>query len=153
MLPHLDTAAGRPDPPLAEALAALDDGAIFYARAAETVADPALADLFARMAELKRALAQELNAELAGAGVPAQTGGSVFGALRRLYAQGLAALSEDRAATLVARLEEEEDRALAAFREAVLGAATDRESDLARRVYPQVEAMHAQMSRLKKTLP
>jgi hypothetical protein len=39
-----------------------------------------------------------------------------------------------------------------AFRDAVLGGDSPRVRDLALRYYPEVERMHAQMSRLKKQL-
>jgi uncharacterized protein (TIGR02284 family) len=137
---------------LAELVAALTDGAAFYERAAAKVSDRALVDLFERMGRLKRSIADEINAEIAHAGETPREGGSVFGTMRRLYADVLASLDDGNAGVYVARLEDEEDRALAAFREAVLGGDSARVRELALRLYPEIEAMHAEMSRLKKAL-
>ena len=137
---------------LAELVAALNDGVAFYERAAQKSGDPSLADLFARMARLKRSLADEINTVIAQEGAPTQDGGSMFGALRMLYADVLAKLSDENAGTYVARLEEEEDRLRATFREAVLGGDSATVRELALRLYPEIDAMHAEMSRLKKAL-
>ena len=137
---------------LAELVAALNDGVAFYTRAAQKVSDPALVDLFTRMGQLKRSIADEINTAISREGEPPQEGGSMFGALRRLYVDVLAQLSDQNAATYVARLEEEEDRLVATFREAVLGGDSATVRELALRLYPEIDAMHAEMSRLKKAL-
>jgi uncharacterized protein (TIGR02284 family) len=137
---------------LDELVATLNDGVAFYERAARKVTDPEFVDLFGRMARLKQAIAGDLNAEVALQGERPRAAGSVFGALRIAYAETLGALTDQNAATYVARLEQHEDRLLAAFRDAVLGGDSNRARDLALRYYPEVERMHAQMSRLKKQL-
>ena len=137
---------------LAELVAALNDGVAFYERAAQKISDPGLVDLFARMARLKRSIADEINGAIAHEGERPQEGGSMFGALRMLYADVLAQLSDQNAATYVARLEEEEDRLRATFREAVLGGDSATVRELALRLYPEIDAMHAEMSALKKRL-
>jgi uncharacterized protein (TIGR02284 family) len=137
---------------LDDLVATLNDGVAFYERAAARVADPDLADLFGRMARLKQAIAGDLNVEIALLGERPRDQGSVFGAIRIAYAEVLGALTDRNAATFVAQLEEQEDRLLAAFRDAVLGGDSPRVRDLALRYYPEVERMHAQMSRLKKQL-
>jgi len=137
---------------LDELVATLNDGVAFYERAAGKVADPGLADLFRRMARLKQAIAGDLNVEIALLGERPREQGSVFGAIRIAYAEVLAALTNRNAATFVARLEQQEDRLLAAFRDAVLGGDSSRVRDLALRHYPDIERMHAEMSRLKKQL-
>jgi hypothetical protein len=78
--------------------------------------------------------------------------GSVFDAIRIAYAQALEALTDRNAATCVARLEEQEDCLLATFRYAVLGGDSTRARDMALRHYPEVERMHAEMSRLDQHL-
>jgi uncharacterized protein (TIGR02284 family) len=137
---------------LDELVATLNDGVAFYERASRKVTDPGLVDLFERMARLKQAIATDLNAELALHGEQPRAGGSVLGALRIAYAEMLGALSDQNAATYVAPLEEQEDRLLAAFRDAVLDGDRPRVRDMALRYYPEIERMHAQMSRLKKKL-
>jgi uncharacterized protein (TIGR02284 family) len=135
---------------LAELVSALNDGVAFYGRAAQKVGDPGLVDLFTRMAALKQRIAADINAEIALEGAPPRETGSVFGALRRFYADLSARIGEEEAPVYIARLEEQEDRLLAAFREAVLGGDSDKVRMLALRFYPEIDAMHAEMSRLKK---
>ena len=142
----------QPTASLDELVATLNDGVAFYGRAARKVADAGLVDLFGRMARLKEAIAADLNAELALQGERPRGVGSMFGAIRLAYAEVLGALTDHNAATYVARLEEQEDRLLAAFRDAVLGGDSSQVRDLALRYFPQVERMHAEMSRLKKHL-
>jgi uncharacterized protein (TIGR02284 family) len=137
---------------LDELVATLNDGVAFYDRAARKVTDARCVDLFGRMARLKQAIAADLNAELALHGERPREAGSVFGAIRIAYAEVLGALTDQNAATYVARLEEQEDRLLSAFRDGVLAGDSSRVREMALRYYPQVERMHAEMSRLKKTL-
>jgi uncharacterized protein (TIGR02284 family) len=137
---------------LAELVSALNDGVAFYERLAQKVGDAELVALFLRMAALKRAIADDINAEIALAGVHPRDEGSVVGALRILYAEALGALDDRNAATYVGRLEEHEDRLLAAFREAVLAGDSAKVREIALRYYPDIERMHAQMSRLKQRL-
>jgi uncharacterized protein (TIGR02284 family) len=137
---------------LDELVATLNDGVAFYERAARKVTDPGFVDLFERMARLKREIAGDLNVEIALLGERPRDQGSVSGAVRIAYAEALGALTDQNAATYVARLEEQEDRLLVAFREAVLGGDSSRARDVALRYYPDIERMHAQMSRLKKQL-
>ena len=143
-----------PPPPdsLAELARALNDGVAFYERAARKVGDGELVGLFERMASLKKAIAADINAEIALDGEPPREAGTVSGAIRILYADVLGALTDQNAATYVARLEEHEDRLLAAFRAAVLAGDAPRVRDLALRYYPGIDRMHAEMSRLKKRL-
>jgi uncharacterized protein (TIGR02284 family) len=137
---------------LEELVATLNDGVAFYERAARKVTDPGLVDLFERMAALKQAIAGDLNVELALLGERTREQGSVFGGNRNAYTPVLGALTDQNAATYVARLEEQEDRLIAAFRDAALGGDSSRVRDLALLHYPEIERMHARMSRLKKQL-
>ena len=137
---------------LAELVSALHDGVAFYERAAAKVTDPAFVDLFARMAALKRRIAGDLNVELTLRGERPRDEGSLLGAVRILYAEAIAGLTDRSVATYVARLEEQEDRLLHAFREAVLAGDSASVRDMALLYYPEVEKMHADMSRLKKML-
>ena len=137
---------------LAELVSTLNDGVAFYERAAAKVADPEFVALFQRMARLKRAISGDLKVEIALEGAVPPAEGSVLGAVRILYAELLASLADHNAATYVARLEEQEDRLLAAFRDGALGADSAKARELALHYYPEIEAMHAEMSRLKKRL-
>jgi len=137
---------------LAELVVALNDGIAFYERAAARVTDPDYVALFERMAKLKRAIAGDLNVEISLEGLPPHEDTSIVGALRIFYAEMLGGITDQNVATYVGRLEEHEDRLLAAFREAVLGGASPKARELALHYYPEIEQMHAQMSRLKKQL-
>ena len=137
---------------LSELVSALNDGVAFYERLAQKVGDAELVALFERMAQVKRAIAGDINVEIALEGVRPRDEGSMVGALRILYAEALGGLNDGNAATYVARLEEHEDRLLAAFREAVLAGESPKVREIALAYYPEVEQMHAEMSRLKKRL-
>jgi uncharacterized protein (TIGR02284 family) len=138
---------------LAELVSALNDGVAFYDSAARKATDPGLVDLFTRMARLKQAIARDIGAEIRSRGERPPGDGSVFGALRIVYADVLVKLTDQDATAYIARLEEEEDRLLAAFRSAVLAGDSQPVRDVALRHYPEIEKMHAEMSRLKKHLP
>jgi uncharacterized protein (TIGR02284 family) len=135
---------------LADLARTLNDGVAFYERAAHKVGDGDLARLFERMAALKKDIAADINAEIALDGAPPREAGTVSGAMRILYAEVLGALTDRNAATFVARLEAHEDRLLEAFRAAVLAGDSPRVRDMALRYYPEIDRMHAEMSRLKK---
>ena len=90
---------------LHEAVAALNDGAEFYERAAQKVDSVALADLFTRMGRLKRSIAGQINAELVQGGETPARSGSLFGAIRRRYGELLASINEEDGATFIDRLE------------------------------------------------
>jgi len=136
---------------LSELVELLNDGIAFYQDAAGKVGDPALAELMQKMGYLKKAIAADLNAEIALEGEAPREHGSWFGSMRRTYADLLTRFGErDSDRDLVAQLEEHEDRLLAAFREATLGDASARVRDLALNYFPEIEAMHARMRELKQ---
>jgi len=135
---------------LADLVRMLNDGIQFYSSAAGKVSDVDLASFFGQMANLKRRIADDLNAEIVEQGEPPLVDGSLMGVLRKAYADTLAALSDDTAQQYVSQLEEHEDRLLAAFREAVLGDSSSQVRELALRYFPEVETMHARMRTLKQ---
>jgi uncharacterized protein (TIGR02284 family) len=131
--------------PLAELVEVLQDGIAFYEQAAERVRDPRLVEFFLRMGYLKKAIAADLVAELVRQGEPAPDPGS----LRHAYAGILAELGETTAHRYLDRLEEHEERLLAACREALHPGAPEHVQDLARVYLPMVDRMHREMQRLK----
>ena len=136
---------------LAELVELLNDGIAFYQDAAGKVGDPALSELMQKMSYLKKAIAADLNAEIALEGELPRDQGSWFGGMRRTYADLLSRFGDrDSERDLIAQLEEHEDRLLAAFREATLGDASARVRDLALNYFPEIEAMHARMRDLKQ---
>ena len=104
-----------------------------------------------KMSHLKKAIAADLNAEIAIEGDSPREHGSWFGSMRKTYADLRSRFGEsDDAHELIARLEAHEDQLMAAFREATLSDASARVRDLARNYFPEIEAMHARMRNLKQ---
>jgi uncharacterized protein (TIGR02284 family) len=135
---------------LDELVQILVDGIAFYEQAAEKVRDQRLVDFFLRMGYLKKAIAADLEAQLAFAGGDAVEGGSLRGRLRQTYTDVLAALSDDTATRYIEQLELHEDHLLAAFRAASSDDAPERVRELARLCFPEVNKMHLEMQRLKE---
>jgi uncharacterized protein (TIGR02284 family) len=131
--------------PLAELVDVLLDGIAFYEQAAERVRDPRLIEFFLRMGYLKKAIAGDLVAELVRAGEPAPDAGS----LRHAYAGVLAELGDATPRRYLERLEEHEERLLAACRAALQADAPEHVRELARVYEPMVDRMHREMRRLK----
>jgi uncharacterized protein (TIGR02284 family) len=136
---------------LAELVELLNDGIGFYQDAAAKVSDPALSELMLKMSHLKKAIAADLNAEIAIEGDSPREHGSWFGSMRKTYADLRARFGEtDDVRELIARLEAHEDQLMSAFREATLADASARVRDLALNYFPEIEAMHARMRDLKQ---
>lgn len=131
--------------PLAELVDVLLDGIAFYEQAAERVRDPRLVEFFLRMGYLKKAIAADLVAELVRLGEPAPDTGS----LRHAYAGVLAELDDAGPRRYLERLEEHEERLLAACREALHAGAAEHVQELARVYQPMIDRMHREMQRLK----
>ncbi len=130
----------------------LNDGAKFYAEAMQKVHEPAFRDLFAHMADTKRAIAADLASQLVASGEAPPHGGTLWGTLRQTYADLRSRLDDQPETVYVAQLEQTEDRILEAFREEL-----DRTMDSALRMvierhYPEVKRMHAEMRELKHQL-
>jgi uncharacterized protein (TIGR02284 family) len=131
--------------PLAELVDVLLDGIAFYEQAAERVRDPRLVEFFLRMGYFKKAIAADLVAELVRLGEPAPDTGS----LRHAYAGVLAELGDATPRRYLDRLEEHEERLLAACREALDAGGPEHVQELARVYLPMVDRMHREMRRLK----
>jgi uncharacterized protein (TIGR02284 family) len=138
---------------LSELVQILMDGIAFYEQAAEKVGDDRLVDFFLRMGYLKKAIAADLEAELAFAGAAPPPGESMRGRLRQVYAEALAALSDDTARSYIEQLEQHEENLMAAFRDASRDDAPERVRELARLYFPEVNKMHVEMQRLKEGYP
>ncbi len=135
---------------LAELVEILNDGIEFYLGAASKVSDSELVKCFQHMSNLKKSIASDLNAEIAIQGDAPLEHGSFAGTMRKAYADIIAKLSDDTAQQYISKLEEHEDRLLAAFREAVLGDPSSRVRDLALLYFPEIDNMHAEMRRMKQ---
>lgn len=136
---------------LADLVELLNDGIDFYLAAAGKVSDPELSEFLQKMSYLKKAIAADLNAEIAIEGDTPREHGTWLGGMRKTYTDMLSRFGDKTARDYIAELEDHEDRLLAAFREAVLDSSSGRVRDLALNYFPEIEAMHAQMRQLKQT--
>jgi uncharacterized protein (TIGR02284 family) len=128
------------------------DNADFYESARDDVKNPALKDLFTRMAAAKRGLIQSLGARLALSGEEVPDSGTMAGNLRKMYADMRASLSKNDDAIYVAQLEEAEDRLLEHFNESLQSLDDVRMREAVSAQLPQVRACHDEMRALKRRM-
>lgn len=129
---------------------ALNDGIEFHEHAAKETKQPAYRDLFLDLARVKKLIAADLQAEVALQGDDPDTDGSWLGDIREGYAKLKSKMVKDADAAWIASIEEQEDRVLEAFREAVEGDQPPKVRELAARYLPEVKKMHDQMRDLKR---
>ncbi|MDC8012488.1 PA2169 family four-helix-bundle protein [Tahibacter soli] len=130
----------------------LNDGENFYTEAAAKVKLPAYKNLFLRMATIKRAVSADLASHVAAHGGDVASGGTVFGSLRKMYADVRASMTKDSEAVYVAQLEQTEDRILEAFRDELNDDESLEVRRLAERHYPELKRAHDEMRDLKHRL-
>lgn len=130
----------------------LNDGENFYTEAAAKVKLPAYKNLFLRMATIKRAVSADLASHVAAHGGDVASGGTVFGSLRKMYADIRASMTKDSEAVYVAQLEQTEDRILEAFRDELNDDESLEVRRLAERHYPELKRAHDEMRDLKHRL-
>jgi len=128
---------------------ALNDGIAFYDHAAKETNDLAHQDLYRNMSRLKGLIAADLKAEVARQGEEPANDSTWLGEFRQGYADLKAKLVKDPDAAYVSSLEEQEDRVLKAFREAVESDQPPRVRELAATHLPEVQGMHDRMRALK----
>jgi uncharacterized protein (TIGR02284 family) len=129
---------------------ALNDGIGFYEHAANQATNPRYRELFQKMGRLKSSIAADLKAEVANQGDEPDQDGTWLGSVRKGYADLKATLTKDSDASYIASLEEQEDRVLHAFRDALGGDQPPKVRELASRYLPEVQQMHDRMRELKK---
>lgn len=129
---------------------ALNDGIDFYDHAARRTTNTHYQDLFLKMGRLKAAIVADLKAEVAQRGESPDQDGTWLGSVRKGYADLKATLSKDADAAYIGSLEEQEDRVLHAFRDALGGEQPPKVRELASRYLPEVQQMHDRMRALKK---
>lgn len=126
------------------------DGRKFYLDAAAKVEDPEVHRVFTTQASVREQLINDLSRHVIVRGEIASLDETLVGKTRKLYAEILATLSNDRDRVYIAQLEEVEDRLLEQFHHALEQA----ESEDVRRVLvghiPMVQAAHDRMRALKK---
>jgi uncharacterized protein (TIGR02284 family) len=128
------------------------DNADFYESARDDVKNPALKDIFTRMAAAKRSLIQSLGARLALSGEEVPDSGTMTGNMRKMYADMKASFSKNDDAVYVAQLEEAEDRLLEHFNESLQKVDDVRMREAVAAQMPQVRACHDEMRALKRRL-
>ena len=129
---------------------ALNDGIDFYEHAARQTTNTRYQDLFLKMARLKSVIAADLKAEVAHEGKEPDQDGTWLGSVRKGYADLKATVTKDSDAAYIASLEEQEDRVLHAFRDALDSQQPPKVRELATRYLPEVQQMHDRMRELKK---
>jgi uncharacterized protein (TIGR02284 family) len=128
------------------------DNADFYEAARDEVKNPALKDLFTRMAAAKRNLIQALGARLALSGEEVPDSGTMAGNMRKMYADIRAALTKNDETVYVSQLEEAEDRLLAHLNEALQSLDDPAMREAVTTQLPQVRACHDEMRALKQRM-
>ncbi|TNJ33253.1 PA2169 family four-helix-bundle protein [Arenimonas terrae] len=141
----------RPSATLNELVEALNDGIAFFGLAAERSTSAAHIELFQRVRHLKETIAADLRAEVARNGDEPAGHGSWLGSFRQSYADLRARLASDSEASFIAALEEQEDRIVAAFRDATAQDQPQRVRELAASYLPEVEQMHDSLRALQRT--
>lgn len=128
------------------------DGADFYESSQQKIGNARLKAVFARMAAAKRELMTSLSDYLAASGERPPDRGTLFGSLRRLYADVLATVAADDDHIYVSQLEEAEDRLLEQVEKAIeVAQSTDVRVQL-QAYLPKVRACHDEMRELKEHL-
>jgi uncharacterized protein (TIGR02284 family) len=129
----------------------LNDGKTFYTEASQDAVRPDLKQLFTRMADHKRQIAEELGVAVQALGDAPATSGSVAGSMRKMYAELRTKMTSDKNHEYIAQLEEFEDRILHTFE----AAATDTDdagvSAIASKYMKSVQEDHDLMRDLKKS--
>lgn len=128
------------------------DSAAGYRDAAEDTADTGHRDLFARRADERRRLADELSADVRAKGAEPHADGSLLAKTRRAFADVKHALLRDEL-SVVEAVEAAEDQVKARFEKAVDDpalSATTRET--LRRAWTRIRDGHDQMRDLKHSL-
>lgn len=144
-------AMGTTTEQLNELIAITRDGERFYEHAGKEVGDDELRNLFGEMREAKRELIQALSAKVeANEGEP-ESGGTLTGKIRQVYADTRALISNNDATTYISQLEETEDRILHAFEDALENTDVGMHSLLGPEI-PKVRACHDRMRDLKKAI-
>ena len=137
---------------LNELLEVLNDSAAFYEDAAARVGDATYQSLFRRMGANKRAIAQDLRAEISARGGAPAEAGSTGGRLRQAWTDMRARLSAHPELQFVSQLEEAEDAVIRAFREAVLESERAEVRAVAQKHMAEVNRMHEEIRNLKHRL-
>jgi len=134
---------------LKELIELLHDGEKFYTDAAAKVSSSVYGELFQRMAQTKRSIANDLAVHVSARGESPPDGGTVFGSLRQTYADVAASLGRDKESVYISQLEQTEDRLLEAFQKELTTNDNPEVRRIVERYYPEVKRAHDEMAQLK----
>src|SRR5882724_11127481 len=95
------------------------DGEQFYLDAATKAREPRIQEVFNDMARVRRALINDLSIHVSARGDEPSRDRTVLGTSRKLYAEILATVTEDRDAVYIDQLEQMEDRLLQHYEDAL----------------------------------
>ncbi|MDX1401448.1 MAG: PA2169 family four-helix-bundle protein [Kiloniellales bacterium] len=102
-----------------QVIALCRDGLALYELAARRIEDPAISDLFLNMAKLRREAIGELSQLVKGSGEEVRKSGTLAGSTHAFLTEIQAKLSNDETASLVAQLEEHENRTIEQIQDVV----------------------------------
>ncbi len=128
----------------------LNDGIEFYRDAEEKVADASLKRTFERMATTKEKLVNRLQPYIVLKEGDHESGHTLVGRARELYAQVRGALSTDSGQAYISSLEELEDTTLEEMRDAIKHVQNVEVVAALREFQPQLKQCHDEMRALKQ---
>ena len=128
------------------------DGQTFYTDAVAHIRNPNLKVVFRGIIDAKAHLIAALSEHVRVRGTLPSTGGTFTGYFLQLYGDASAKLTNEKDATVIARLEESEDRLLNAFEDAAAAATTPDVREIILRHLPKVRMCHEQMRNLRMSM-
>lgn len=134
---------------LADLITALQDGVDFYDHAIEKRPKSPHNATYREFHRIKSSIIGDLKAAIALRGERPPSDGSWLSSVREGYADVRAMFVKDSDDSYLVNLEEQEDRVLKAFREALENSDSSTVRDMAAKYLPEVKRMHDQMRALK----
>lgn len=136
---------------LDDLVTALQDGIDFYDHAIEKRPQSPHNATYRHFRDIKTSIIADLKSQIAMRGERPSNDGSWLSGIREGYADVRAMFSRDSDDSYLVNLEEQEDRVLKAFREALEDSDSPTVRALAAKYLPDVKRMHDQMRALKQS--
>ncbi len=135
---------------LSDLVTALQDGIEFYDHAIEKRPNSPHNDTYRHFRQVKTSIIEDLKTQIAMRGEQPPSDGSWLSGIREGYADVRAMFAKDSDDSYLVNLEEQEDRVLDAFRDALEDSDSPTVRALAAKYLPDVKRMHDQMRALKR---
>lgn len=135
---------------LDDLVTALQDGIDFYEHAIEKRPESPHNATYRQFRDIKTSIIADLNSQIAASGEQPSNDGSWLSGVRQGYADVRAIFAKDSDDSYLVNLEEQEDRVLEAFRDALEDSDSPTVRALAAKYLPEVKRMHDQMRALKQ---